>query len=60
LIYSVPSSIMISTTLSGNEIIFMRSSGVPSLAISQNITLAHNSDATRVIQLNTAGLIERQ
>ena len=60
LIYSVPSSIMISTTLPGNEIIFARSSGAPSLAASQSITLTHNSDDARVILLNTAGLIERQ
>lgn len=60
LIYTLPASIAVATTLPGAEVVFARGTGAPSLVSSHTVTLTHSSGSARSLQINTAGLAERQ
>lgn len=57
-VYPLDSALTITTTLSGNEIVFSKGVGAPSA--SGTITLSHSVSGSREVSVNSQGIIEEQ
>ena len=53
-------AVTLSTTLVGEEVYFLRGSGVPNISAPASITLTHSTGGARTLNINSVGLVEIQ
>ncbi|NQV88131.1 MAG: hypothetical protein HQ402_01060 [Parcubacteria group bacterium] len=57
-VYSLPSAVTLSTTLTGDEVLFSKGVGIPSTT--GTITITHSVNGSKTISVNNQGIILEQ